>query len=96
MTTDVLLRLKPELALTLHSENYASGTYVGYGFTLRALSDKSCIIFNSWVRKSALTTKTADGFFTEYMAKPVLKPGLCPHLKFYTYFRNLFSFCNHR
>lgn len=70
MTTDVLLRLKPELALTLHSENYASGTYVGYGFTLRALSDKSCIIFNSWVRKSALTTKTADGFFTEYMAKP--------------------------
>ena len=70
MVTDVLLRLKPELALTLHSEDYASGTYVGYGFTLRALSDKSCIIFNSWVRKSALTTKTADAFFTEYMAKP--------------------------
>lgn len=70
MVTDVLLRLKPELALTLHSEDYASGTYVGYGFTLRALSDKNCIIFNSWVRKSALTTKTADAFFTEYMAKP--------------------------
>ncbi|MBP3335746.1 MAG: hypothetical protein J6L61_06385 [Ruminiclostridium sp.] len=70
MVTDVLLRLKPELALTLHSEDYASGTYVGYGFTLRALSDKNCIIFNSWVRKSALTTKTADVFFTEYMAKP--------------------------
>ena len=69
MVTDVLLRLKPELALTLHSEDYASGTYVGYGFTLRALSDKNCIIFNSWVRKSALTTKTADIFFTEYMAK---------------------------
>ncbi len=70
MVTDVLLRLKPELALTLYSEDYAGGTYVGYGFTLRALSDKSCIIFNSWVRKSALTTKTADDFFTEYMAKP--------------------------
>lgn len=70
MVTDVLLRLKPELALTLYSEDYAGGTYVGYGFTLRALSDKSCIIFNSWVRKSALTSKTADGFFTEYMAKP--------------------------
>lgn len=69
MVTDVLLRLKPELALTLYSEDYAGGTYVGYGFTLRALSDKSCIIFNSWVRKSALTSKTADGFFTEYMAK---------------------------
>lgn len=70
MVTDVLLRLKPELALTLYAEDYAGGTYVGYGFTLRALSDKSCIIFNSWVRKSALTSKTADGFFTEYMAKP--------------------------
>lgn len=70
MVTDVLLRLKPELALTLSTDDFASGTYVGYGFTLRALSDKSCIIFNSWVRKSALTTKTADGFFTEYMAKP--------------------------
>lgn len=69
MVTDVLLRLKPELALTLYSEDYAGGTYVGYGFMLRALSDKSCIIFNSWVRKSALTSKTADGFFTEYMAK---------------------------
>lgn len=70
MVTDVLLRLKPELALTLYAEDYAGGTYVGYGFTLRALSDKSCIIFNSWVRKSALTTKTAESFFTEYMAKP--------------------------
>ena len=70
MVTDVLLHLKPELALTLYAEDYAGGTYVGYGFTLRALSDKSCIIFNSWVRKSALTSKTADGFFTEYMAKP--------------------------
>ena len=56
MVTDVLLHLKPELALTLYAEDYAGGTYVGYGFTLRALSDKSCIIFNSWVRKSALTS----------------------------------------
>lgn len=70
MVSDVLLRLKPELALTLDADNYACGTYVGYGFTLRALNDKNCIIFNSWARKSALTTKTADDFFKEYMSKP--------------------------
>ena len=62
MVSDVLLRLKPELALTLDADNHACGTYVGYGFTLLALNDKNCIIFNSWARKSALTTKTADDF----------------------------------
>ena len=70
MVSDVLLRLKPELALTLDADNHACGTYVGYGFTLRALNDKNCIIFNSWARKSALTTKTADDFFKDYMSKP--------------------------
>jgi len=70
MVSNVLLRLKPELALTLDADNYACGTYVGYGFTLRALNDKNCIIFNSWARKSALTTKTVDDFFKEYMSKP--------------------------
>lgn len=70
MVSDVLLRLKPELALVLDADNYACGTYVGYGFTLRALNDKNCIIFNSWARKSALTTKTVDDFFKEYMSKP--------------------------
>lgn len=70
MVSDVLLRLKPELALTLDADNYACGTYVGYGFTLRALNDKNCIIFNSRARKSALTTKTVDDFFKEYMSKP--------------------------
>ena len=70
MVNDVLLRLKPELALTLDADNYACGTYVGYGFTLRALNDKNCIIFNSWARKSALTTKTVDDFFKDYMSKP--------------------------
>lgn len=70
MVSNVLLRLKPELALTLDADNHACGTYVGYGFTLRALNDKNCIIFNSWARKSALTTKTADDFFKEYMSKP--------------------------
>lgn len=69
MVNDVLLRLKPELALTLDADNYACGTYVGYGFTLRALNDKNCIIFNSWARKSALTTKTVDDFFKDYMSK---------------------------
>ena len=69
MVSDVLLRLKPELALTLDADNYACGTYVGYGFTLRALNDKNCIIFNSWARKSALTTKTVDDFFKDYMSK---------------------------
>lgn len=47
MVSDALLRLKSELALTLDADNYACGTYVGYGFTLRALNDKNCIIFNS-------------------------------------------------
>lgn len=70
MVSNVLLRLKPELALTLDADNHACGTYVGYGFTLLALNDKNCIIFNSWARKSALTTKTADDFFKEYMSKP--------------------------
>lgn len=70
MVSNVLLRIKPELALTLDADNYACGTYVGYGFTLRALNDKNCIIFNSWARKSALTTKTVDDFFKEYMSKP--------------------------
>lgn len=70
MVSDVLLRLKPELALTLDADNHACGTYVGYGFTLLALNDKNCIIFNSWARKSALTTKTVDDFFKEYMSKP--------------------------
>lgn len=70
MVTDVLLRLKPELALSLDADDHACGTYVGYGFTLKALNDKSCIIFNSWVRKSALTTKVADDFFKDYMSKP--------------------------
>lgn len=69
MVSNVLLRLKPELALTLDADNYACGTYVGYGFTLRALNDKNCIIFNSWARKSALTTKTVDDFFKDYMSK---------------------------
>lgn len=70
MVSNVLLRLKPELALTLDADNHACGTYVGYGFTLRALNDKNCIVFNSWARKSALTTKTVDDFFKEYMSKP--------------------------
>lgn len=69
MVSDVLLRLKPELALTLDADNHACGAYVGYGFTLRALNDKNCIIFNSWARKSALTTKTVDDFFKDYMSK---------------------------
>ena len=43
MVSDVLLRLKPELALTLDADNYACGTYVGYGFTLRALNDKTVL-----------------------------------------------------
>lgn len=34
MVSNVLLRLKPELALTLDADNHACGTYVGYGFTL--------------------------------------------------------------
>lgn len=33
MVSNVLLRLKPELALTLDADNHACGTYVGYGFT---------------------------------------------------------------
>lgn len=70
MVSDVLFRLKPELALTLDADNHACGTYVGYGFTLRALNDKNCIIFNSWAKKSALTTKTVDDFFKDYMSKP--------------------------
>ena len=40
MVSNVLLRLKPELALTLDADNHACGTYVGYGFTLLALNDK--------------------------------------------------------
>lgn len=52
MVSDVLFRLKPELALTLDADNHACGTYVGYGFTLRALNDKNCIIFNSWAKKA--------------------------------------------
>ena len=43
MVSNVLLRLKPELALTLDADNHACGTYVGYGFTLLALNDKNCI-----------------------------------------------------
>lgn len=70
MVSDVLLRLKPELALTLDADNHACGTYVGYGFTLLALNDKNCIIFNSWARKSALTTKTVDDFFKEICQSP--------------------------
>lgn len=31
MVSNVLLRLKPELALTLDADNHACGTYVGYG-----------------------------------------------------------------
>ena len=31
MVSDALLRLKSELALTLDADNYACGTYVGYG-----------------------------------------------------------------
>lgn len=54
MVSNVLLRLKPELALTLDADNHACGTYVGYGFTLLALNDKNCIIFNSWARKSCI------------------------------------------
>ena len=37
MVSNVLLRLKPELALTLDADNHACGTYVGYGFTLLAM-----------------------------------------------------------
>lgn len=70
MVSDVLLRLKPELALTLDADNHACGTYVGYGFTLLALNDKNCIIFNSWARKSALTTKTADDFSRNICQSP--------------------------
>lgn len=70
MVSNVLLRLKPELALTLDADNHACGTYVGYGFTLLALNDKNCIIFNSWARKSALTTKTADDFFRNICQSP--------------------------
>lgn len=62
MVSDALLRLKSELALTLDADNYACGTYVGYGFTLRALNDKNCIIFNSWARKSASPQKLSMTF----------------------------------
>ena len=70
MVDNVLSLLKPELALNTEADGIASGTYVGYGYTLRELRDKSCLIFNSWVRKSALTTKSADDFFKDYMSKP--------------------------
>lgn len=45
MVSNVLLRLKPELALTLDADNHACGTYVGYGFTLLALNDKKLHYF---------------------------------------------------
>lgn len=70
MVDNILSLLKPELALNPEEDGLASGTYVGYGYTLRELRDKSCLIFNSWVRKSALTTKSAEDFFKDYMSKP--------------------------
>ena len=38
MVNNVLSLLRPELALNMKSEDFACGTYVGYGFTLKAMN----------------------------------------------------------
>lgn len=62
MVSDALLRLKSELALTLDADNYACGTYVGYGFTLRALNDKNCIISTRGQEKAPSPQKLSMTF----------------------------------
>ncbi|MGN0611335.1 MAG: hypothetical protein ACI4JI_06080 [Ruminiclostridium sp.] len=70
MVNNVLSLLRPELALNMQSEDFACGTYVGYGFTLKAMNEKSCIVFNSWAKSSALTSLDAESYFKQIMALP--------------------------
>lgn len=70
MVNNVLSLLRPELALIMQSEDFACGTYVGYGFTLKAMNEKSCIVFNSWAKSSALTSLDAESYFKKIMALP--------------------------
>ena len=70
MVNNVLSLLRPELALNMQSEDFACGTYVGYGFTLKAMNEKSCIVFNSWAKSSALTSLDAESYFKKIMALP--------------------------
>lgn len=70
MVNNVLSLLRPELALNMQSEDFACGTYVGYGFTLKAMNEKSCIVFNSWAKLSALTSLDAESYFKKIMALP--------------------------
>ena len=70
MVNNVLSLLRPELALNMHSTDFACGTYVGYGFTLKGMNEKSCFVFNSWVRPSALTSLDAESYFKQIMTLP--------------------------
>ena len=70
MVNNVLSLLRPELALNMKSEDFACGTYVGYGFTLKAMNEKQCIVFNSWAKSSALTSLDAESYFKQIMALP--------------------------
>ena len=70
MVNNVLSLLRPELALNMKSEDFACGTYVGYGFTLKGMNEKRCIVFNSWAKSSALTSLDAESYFKQIMALP--------------------------
>ena len=70
MVNNVLSLLRPELVLNMKSEDFACGTYVGYGFTLKGMNEKRCIVFNSWAKSSALTSLDAESYFKQIMALP--------------------------
>lgn len=70
MVNNVMSLLRPELALNMMSEDFACGTYVGYGFTLKAMNEKSCIVFNAWAKPGALTSLDAESYFKQIMTLP--------------------------
>ncbi len=71
MITDDLYALAPQIDFTTDTAaKTIYGVYKGFGMSLRAVPEYNCFIFNTWARKGALSSMTAEEWLNEYSAKP--------------------------
>ena len=70
MKSEILSTLSEQFSLTAAADGSMCGKYSGFGFALREVTEKKCIIFSIWLRKSALAEKTPEAFLTDYQQLP--------------------------
>ena len=71
MILEDLYSLAPQFTFTEdRATNSIYGVYKGFGMMIKGNEQNNCFIFTTWVRKGALSNKSAEQWFNEYTAKP--------------------------